>query len=142
MDQLGSDMISYLNLSLGQLFYLLNVSSVIENEESCGLIAGIENIAKIIYPITNTLHSKTRFRMKATEQIDAMIEIERRGMDLLAIYHTHIEGPGHPSIIDTEEFSYPGVVYLIINLLTAKQIIRGFHLIAGQWQEIPIVIIG
>jgi proteasome lid subunit RPN8/RPN11 len=108
------------------------------NEEACGLIAGQLPNAKKIYPITNELHSATRFRMAGSEQIYALMDIEDKGWDLIAIYHSHLYGPGEPSETDKNEYAFPGVYYLIIDLSSTVIQLRGFDLIYGNWIEVPI----
>lgn len=109
-------------------------------EEACGLIGGMNNKAIKIYPITNSLHSPTGFRMDAAEQVKAMSEIERNGWELLAIYHSHLRGPEYPSVTDTAEFAYPGVAYLIFDLSGTSPAIHGFQMVDGEWTENPVVI--
>ena len=82
-------------------------------EEACGLLAGVGERVTAVYPVTNELHSRVRFLMEAQEQINAFIDIERRGWDILAIYHSHPTGPDRPSPTDLAEFAYPGCIYLI-----------------------------
>lgn len=77
------------------------------------MIAGLNSNSHIIYPVTNILHSPVKFRFDPQEQVNAFMDIEARGLDLLAIYHSHPEGPEIPSQTDVEEFSYPGVLSLI-----------------------------
>ena len=69
----------------------------------------------IALPITNELHSPVRFRMDPAEQLQAFLQFESQGLDLLAIYHSHPNGPPHPSPTDIAEFTYPGVLYLILS---------------------------
>lgn len=110
------------------------------DEERCGLIGGLHSTAERVYPVTNCLHSATRFRMHAQEQVKALLDIEQHGWELMTIYHSHPHGPGEPSETDTKEYSYPGVVYIIHNRL-AKQHLRAFRLIEGEWLEIPITVV-
>jgi proteasome lid subunit RPN8/RPN11 len=110
------------------------------SEEACGLAAGKGDQVIKIYPITNALHSPVRFRMEASEQIRALLDIESQGWDLLAIYHSHLHGPPHPSETDTKEFAYPGVAYLIFDLSAATQLLQGYRLVAGEWLAIPIIV--
>ena len=84
-----------------------------KDEEACGLVAGKNGHAMHVYVITNELHSPTRYRLEPMEQIAAFFDMERRGIDLLAIYHSHLNGPGYPSETDRAEFAYPGVITLI-----------------------------
>jgi proteasome lid subunit RPN8/RPN11 len=100
---------------MSQSFYIQMLEHVQSTapEEACGLVAGIDNLATKVYSVSNELHSPTRFRMDSGEQIRLCLEMERQGLDLLAIYHSHPKGPGHPSVTDQAEFAYPGVITLI-----------------------------
>ncbi|HCE16919.1 MAG TPA: hypothetical protein DEQ80_03575 [Anaerolinea thermolimosa] len=84
-------------------------------EEACGLIGGVEGEARLIVPVTNSLHSAVRFRMEPHEQLRAFQRFETEGLELLAIYHSHPTGPPTPSETDRAEFSYPGVAYIILS---------------------------
>jgi proteasome lid subunit RPN8/RPN11 len=83
-------------------------------EEACGLLAG-QSCGQVerAMPVTNRLHSPSRFEMEPREQLRAFLDIEAAGSVLCAIYHSHPAGPDHPSPTDLVEFAYPGVIYLI-----------------------------
>ena len=91
-------------------------------EEACGLVAGVGNQARVIFPITNVLHDRFRFRMAPDEQLNAFLKAEEEGLDIIAIYHSHPHGIDHPSASDSAELSFPGVIYLI------------WYQSGGQWQ--------
>lgn len=82
-------------------------------EEACGMLAGRVAVVERVLPVTNSLHSPSRFEMDPQEQVNGFLEIEAAGLELLAIYHSHPLGPPFPSPSDQEEFLYPGVLYLI-----------------------------
>jgi proteasome lid subunit RPN8/RPN11 len=83
-------------------------------EEACGLLGGrIEHSTAFVSDVVlveNALHSAVRFRMAPEAQVAALLNFERRGIELVAIFHSHPAGPGHLSATDLAEFSYPGVV--------------------------------
>jgi proteasome lid subunit RPN8/RPN11 len=81
--------------------------------EACGLVAGLTGRSMAVYPVFNELESPVRFRMDPEGQIRAMIAIEEQGWELAAIYHSHPEGPDHPSPTDISEAMYPETVQLI-----------------------------
>ncbi|MEX1071753.1 MAG: M67 family metallopeptidase [Anaerolineales bacterium] len=81
--------------------------------EGCGLLAGEKGKSRAIFLIRNEAESSTRFIMAAKEQLKAFTDIEREGWELLAIYHSHPNGPPHPSQTDLGESLYPGVAHLI-----------------------------
>lgn len=83
------------------------------SEEACGLIAGIDNHATVVVPITNILHDPHRFRMDPKEELQAIVLAETHGWDIIAIYHSHPYGISYPSPTDYSELTFPGVIYLI-----------------------------
>ncbi len=82
-------------------------------EEACGLAAGNNAFVSEIIPVTNQIHSQSRFFMDPQELLTALLQIEKKGLSLLAIFHSHPDGSLAPSQLDLESFSYPGVLYLI-----------------------------
>ncbi|MBE0685772.1 MAG: M67 family metallopeptidase [Anaerolineaceae bacterium] len=82
-------------------------------EESCGLLAGIDNNVTIEIPITNQLHSPVKFFMDPMELYIALEKIDSLKLDLLGIFHSHPKGPPKPSETDIKEFLYPGVATII-----------------------------
>lgn len=95
-------------------------------EEACGLIGGQGSRGFQVFPITNLLHSPVRFRMAPEEQLQALIQMEENGLELLAIYHSHPLGPDHPSNTDIAESYYPEAIYLIWSDGSAGWNCRGF----------------
>jgi proteasome lid subunit RPN8/RPN11 len=82
-------------------------------EEACGFVLGIGNLSMLVIPVTNSLHSRTKFFMEPKEQLDAYLLAEDKGLDILAVYHSHPNGIDTPSVTDFEELTFPGVIYLI-----------------------------
>ena len=113
-------------------------------EEACGMVGGADRRAGLVLPVENALHSPVRFQMEPMAQFKAMIQIETAGMELLAIFHSHPNGPVHPSPTDVAEFLYPGTLVLIASplfddhlsnledaLTTGNWQIRGFQINQG-----------
>ncbi|MBE0696698.1 MAG: M67 family metallopeptidase [Anaerolineaceae bacterium] len=113
-------------------------------EESCGLAGGLflNETARIslILPVVNQLHSPVRFRMDPAGQLNAMHTIEEHGLELVAIFHSHPNGPEIPSATDLHEFYYPGVLSLILSPLVVVQdwCIRAFHITSRQFCEVAM----
>jgi [CysO sulfur-carrier protein]-S-L-cysteine hydrolase len=94
--------------------------------ETCGLIGGKDGRALKIYPIPNVADNKVKlYVMDSGEQFRAMSDIEERGWELTAIYHSHPVSPAIPSKTDREiaywkEMEtpfFPGSVYIIMTLM-------------------------
>ena len=111
-------------------------------EEACGLVGGIKNQALIVMPITNELHSNVRFRMDPKEEVDAFINIEKQGWEVLAVYHSHPMGIDQPSETDLEELTFPGIIYLIWYHQGKEWHCRGFLMESrNKAGEVPVTFI-
>ena len=97
-------------------------------EEACGLASGFGNKIKAIYPITNVLHSAARFRMAGAEQVAAMLEMERSGCGLVAIFHSHPDGPQELSQRDLEDLRYPDCYQILWFCLEGSWDCQAFRL--------------
>lgn len=97
-------------------------------EEACGILAGRRREVLRIIPITNQLHSPVRYLMEPHEQLKAFQLIEAQGLELLAIYHSHPQGPEGPSPTDIAEAYYPEAVYLIWSYSQREWRCRGFSI--------------
>jgi len=101
-------------------------------EEGCGLLAGsVDGVVHNIFTITNKFHSPVRFRMDEMEQVRAFHEMDSKQQVLLGIFHSHPNGPDHPSITDLTEFYYPDLFMVIFSRLK-----RGWE--ASAYQVHPI----
>lgn len=108
------------------------------SEEACGMVAGVDMTSCAVFPITNVLHSPVRFLMDPEEQLRAFNQIEDQDWQLLAIYHSHLQGPVHPSAIDVAEAYYPEVINLIWSNISGEWNCRGFLIQAGQVTPVPV----
>ena len=107
-------------------------------EETCGLLAGLKNTSTWVYPIVNELHSPTRFRMEPQQQLNALLDIDKKGWDLLAIYHSHPHGPELPSETDILEHYYPDTFCLIWSFGDTGWICRAFQIQNGILAHIEV----
>lgn len=108
-------------------------------EEACGLLGGKRGIAEVVLPVTNMLHSATRFEMEPAEQLKAFLYLEERQMDLVGVYHSHPKGPEVPSDTDISHFYYPGVISLIWSYDGTEWKVRAFNIGEKGYKEIMLV---
>jgi proteasome lid subunit RPN8/RPN11 len=117
--------------------------------ECCGLIAGQNGQVVQRYPITNVDQTNVFYLMEPREQYRAIREMDERGWDLLAIYHSHPASPAYPSRTDiaracyegTTEAIYPDTYYVICSLEHPDQpVIRAFRILDGQVHEADVTI--
>jgi proteasome lid subunit RPN8/RPN11 len=65
--------------------------------------------------------------MCPTEVVQALDEFERDELSLLAIVHSHPEGPATPSDTDIREFHYPAALMVIADLSGKELILRAWR---------------
>jgi proteasome lid subunit RPN8/RPN11 len=111
-------------------------------EEACGLVGGRsgrggrDGRAVRLYPVENMRHSPVAFEMDPLQQIRAMLAMEAEGLELIAIYHSHPDGPARPSATDVANAYYPDAVQLIISLADrARPSVRAFTIVDGVVAE-------
>lgn len=109
-------------------------------EECCGLAMGKDGRITEVDAVENILHSPTEFRMEAVGQIRAMMHIENSGQELLAIYHSHPNGPETPSQTDLRWDMYPESYSIILAKTNGSWSVKCFKTHSTAWKEITISI--
>ena len=107
-------------------------------EEACGILGGNGNLVKCVIPDTNELHSPLKFRMAPEEQYKAFTWLENKAYDMLGYYHSHPVGPAFPSETDLRQFSYPGVVIVLLSPENSTWKIKGFIIRDNAIEEVDI----
>jgi proteasome lid subunit RPN8/RPN11 len=111
-------------------------------EEACGLVAGhVEGDfcrEKAVFALTNILHSPVGYRIAPMEQLEVFNQIDAQGWELIGIYHSHPNGPGHPSPTDVAEAYYPDAIYLIWSRDVGEWQCRGYRIHRGVINEVVL----
>ena len=108
--------------------------------EACGVIAGKEGRAVKLYRTANAERSETTYRLEPEEQYKIFMEMEKKGWELWAIYHSHRTFPPYPSPRDIEQAYFPEALYIIISLAQEEPEIRAFRIVEGEVREEELVI--
>ncbi len=94
-----------------------------------------------IYNVDNRLASPSAYEMDPQQQLEAMLDLEEHGWDLLAIFHSHPSGPATPSIVDLSTAYYPEAVYVIVSFVNPdRPVSKAFTLGEGRVEEIPLIV--
>jgi proteasome lid subunit RPN8/RPN11 len=105
--------------------------------ECCGFLAGriVEEDGRRLgrverrYPLKNTAEEPTRrYYCNDRSQFDAHRDMRERGLEVLAIYHSHPISDPVPSRTDLEWNYWPGVVCLIVSLKPCAPLVRAWWL--------------
>ncbi len=85
--------------------------------ECCGMVAGTDGQATRVYRARNSEASPFRYTIHPQDQFKITMEIEDRGEEIAAIYHSHTKSPAQPSQTDINlAENWPEPLYLICSL--------------------------
>jgi proteasome lid subunit RPN8/RPN11 len=96
--------------------------------ECCGLLAGRDGLVTRIYRLDNQERSQTSYLAAPEQQFHAFTELEDRGLDLLAIYHSHPDTECYPSRTDIEKAYFTEAIYMIVSLKERTSRVRAFRI--------------
>jgi proteasome lid subunit RPN8/RPN11 len=114
--------------------------------ECCGLLAGKnepDGFVKYVthsYPLVNELARPTAYRSEPRSILAAYKDIDRRGLDVVGVYHSHPTVPPNPSNTDLANNSLGDqVVHVIISLTTDPPTLKAWRLFetnyeAAEWE--------
>ncbi|MDA5110657.1 M67 family metallopeptidase [Brevibacillus thermoruber] len=100
--------------------------------EACGLLSGGNGRAVTIWKMENADKSLFSFSMKEEQILSVFTQMEKRGEQLVAIYHSHPTAPAYPSPYDIEFANYPEAAYLILSLAGEQPEIGCFRITGKQ----------
>ena len=104
------------------------------NCEVCGILAGRENKIFEIYKGRNAAPSAVSYELDSKEQLRIMKDIAARGLEALAVYHSHPAGRACPSEKDRavaalqRELAGWDIAHVIIGLAGPMPEIKAFRL--------------
>ena len=102
--------------------------------ECCGLLAGRVSADGAIgqvsahYPLMNDLCSPTEFLSNADDMLAAVKDMRKKGIDILAVYHSHPDSEPIPSKRDLERNYSPTVINVIIGFTNDEVDMRAWWL--------------
>ncbi len=100
--------------------------------ECCGYLAGNNGVVTKAFPMKNEDESAIHYTFNPQEQFKTIKEIRKRGLKVLAVYHSHPETPARPSEEDIRLAYDPDVSYVIISLCGEKEDMKSFRIQKGQ----------
>lgn len=105
--------------------------------EACGLVAGQDGEPVHVFPMSNADASPVTYRLDSKEQLKVFNEIDEKGWDIFAIFHSHTHSEAFPSPTDEKHAEgYPDPYYLILSLADrSAPVLRAFTIASGQIVE-------
>jgi proteasome lid subunit RPN8/RPN11 len=101
-----------ISLTAGQIKELASIAKDVLPDESCALLLGENNIVVEILAMRNVDESPITFSIESTELMHAYNLAESKGLQVIAIFHSHPAKPS-PSSTDIKFMEINPVVWLI-----------------------------
>ena len=109
--------------------------------EACGILAGSSGRVEEVFEMTNVHNSGESFFMDPEEQFKVAKEVRARGMEILAIYHSHVSSSAYPSSEDVDMAYDPRISYVIISLTNSdRPAVRSFKINGNSITEEEVVL--
>jgi proteasome lid subunit RPN8/RPN11 len=109
--------------------------------EGCGVLGGRDGEVLGVFPIRNVDASPVHYTLDPREQLAAMEEMDDRGWDLIAMFHSHTRTRPFPSATDIDmaqvvQDFYPDALYVIASLARwERPEVRAFRIAGGVVRE-------
>jgi proteasome lid subunit RPN8/RPN11 len=116
--------------------------------ECCGLLAGVreeakkgddpaKSVGRVVrrYPLVNELASPREFLSDARGMFDADRDMRARGLDILAVYHSHPTSAPIPSRTDRERHWMHDVICMIVSLAASPPEVRAWWVNEEEQRE-------
>lgn len=84
--------------------------------EACGIAAGKNGNVTSFFPMRNIDESSISYFMDPKEQLHVFKSMRESGLEMKAIFHSHVTSEAYPSQKDVRLAFYPDVSYLIVSL--------------------------
>jgi len=110
--------------------------------ESCGVIAAADGIPVKVFAMANADASPAAYRLDSKEQLHVFDEMDARGWDLWAIFHSHTHSEAYPSDTDVRLAFYPEARYILLGLADRENpVMRSFSIADGEVMEEELTIV-
>lgn len=110
-------MITELKISLKDIALIQSELEANKPYEACGLLIGTINgsmaVVERTMPVTNVKRTRTSFELDPKQFYNAWNEAEKKGKEIIGVYHTHPVSSAVPSLWDRETMENAPSVWLI-----------------------------
>lgn len=129
-----------LNIPLKSKEIMINQALSELPDECCGLLLGKNGTVFRTIPMKNTDPSPDAYFMDPVQQVTIFTGMEKRGEQLIGIYHSHPNGPSIPSAADLKTAFHPDAVYIIVSLEDPDSPeLRAFMINNGDYTPVKLI---
>jgi len=113
-------------------------------EEACGLLAGPPggSTAEVCYPVRNVDESARTYTLDPLGHLRADRDADERGLEVIAVFHSHTHTDAYPSATDVAQAPDPGWHYVLVSLRHGEAVVRSFRIQDGTVTEEPVLVEG
>jgi proteasome lid subunit RPN8/RPN11 len=101
----------------------------------CGYLGGIPPRAAWVYPLQNIATDRDRYQADPSDQIDAVVDMGRRGLSIVALYHSHVGHLPIPSAADLLGHRYGDTPRVIVSV-GQETTVRTWRIADGSYAEL------
>jgi len=129
-------------LAPGLLEEITNHARSVLPKEGCGLVIGANGMGARFIPMRNALESETAYEIDPAQLVGVLRSLRDTGEEIVAICHSHPNGPAEPSERDIRQAYYPRSAQLIVSLADPEHpVARVFRIAEGEAVEIELHVI-
>lgn len=99
--------------------------------EACGYLAGNNDDITSVYRLRNADQSPEHFSFDPEEQFGVLKDVRKKGLQIIANYHSHPSTPARPSDEDIRLAYDPEIRYVIISLSQPEPAVKVFRISNG-----------
>lgn len=115
------------------------------DNEVCGVLSvqpGSPAQAVRSYRTTNIHHSPLKFEIDSLELLDLWQTIEGEGLEMGAVYHSHVRSAPYPSQTDINfAANWPGVEWIIVGLGDGEPEVCSYLIAGSEVTEVPLEVV-
>lgn len=111
--------------------------------EVCGLVAGTLGGVEVdvVYPCGNADESPVVYTLDPLDHLRADRDAERRGLEIIGVYHSHTHTEAYPSPTDVAKAPDPAWHYILVSLRDTEPVMRSFHIVDGEITEEKLLVV-
>lgn len=112
--------------------------------EVCGLVAGEfgGDVVEVVYPCRNAEQSPIVYTLDPLDHLRADRDAERRGLEIIGVYHSHTHTEAYPSPTDVARAPDPAWHYILVSLRDEEPVVRSFRIVDDEITEETVAIKG
>ena len=110
--------------------------------EACGLLGGHSETGEIdkCYPTRNAADSARIYTVDPKDHLHADLDAEKRGIEIIGVFHSHTHTDAYPSPTDIEQAPDPTWHYVLVSLRQSHPVLRSYRIVDGEVSEESVVV--